>query len=508
METAMKTETVMDPVMDLAMAPAIETARMTNETRRMWRHPQPLLPRFPRRSRLSMRRVGREGVGLIVLLGSLGSVACGDLTGDALLPPGTQSPTAYNSPQGALGMYRGVKGKFVRAVQDYLAASGALTDELTGASLGQTFGTVGGEGDVTDERILSEQQSSDGAHSEVYNTLQEVRGSAALALGLLQTYAPAQSPALRGEMYALQGYAELLLAELYCSGVPLSTLDFQKDFTYKPGSRQEDVYAHAMTLFDSALALANDSVSVMALARVGKGRALLNLGRYTEAGQAVAAVSDASQYGVANPWKGVGDARNQLYAYNVATSEGGNGLPFSAGTDPRVEVTPIGPNKFGVPQFTPNKYPSGSMAPVILASGLEARLIEAEAALHNTPNDPQWLTLLNGLRTSCTDVGTCPTPAPAGTGGIGNLPLLTDPGDSAARVTLLFMERAYWLFLTGHRQGDLRRLIREYGRLQAAVYPTGSYFGGLGFYGSDVNLPIPADERTNTLFTGCLDRGA
>ena len=49
----------------------------------------------------------------------------------------------------------------------------------------------------------------------------------------------------------------------------------------------------------------------------------------------------------------------------------------------------------------------------------------------------------------------------AGTGGVAKLGPLQDPGTPDGRVDLLFHERAFWLYLTGHRQGDLRRLIRD-----------------------------------------------
>jgi hypothetical protein len=78
--------------------------------------------------------------------------------------------------------------------------------------------------------------------------------------------------------------------------------------------------------------------------------------------------------------------------------------------------------------------------------------------------------------------------------------------DADARVDLLFRERAFWLFITGHRQGDLRRLIRQYHRRQENVYPTGLYAGGLSAYGNDVTAPIPPNERVNPLFTGCINR--
>ena len=60
------------------------------------------------------------------------------------------------------------------------------------------------------------------------------------------------------------------------------------------------------------------------------------------------------------------------------------------------------------------------------------------------------------------------------------------------------------------RQGDLRRLIRNYGRTQAEVYPVGPYRAALSAnYGSDVDAPVPADERRhNPRYTGCFERGA
>lgn len=471
-------------------------------------------PMPPHRVPASQSRARRitsvaHGLRLLVLLGgAAGSVACGDLTGGAALPEGTQSPNTYNTPAGALGVYRGTKSFLSTAVHADVITLGLLTDELMSPGRGMGTESIGATGDVIDERVLDEGGPST-AGDQTYSLLQQVRGNAAQAIGLLTHYAPALSPALRGEMYAIEGYAELLLAEAYCSGVPLSTLDFEQDFTYRPGSTTAAVTEHALMLLDSAAALASDSASVVALVNVLKGRALVDLGDYANAAQAVAMVPDAFQYVVPVQWSTNADAFNLVMNGNsVATSEGGNGLPFSTSGDPRSEVIAAGTNDFGVPLFSPAKYPVNSTTPVVLASGIEARLIVAEAALaaHNTT---AWLQTLNALRTTCVAVETCPTPAPAGTGGIAGLAPLSDPGSDSARVTLLFTERAYWLFLTGHRQGDLRRLVRDYDRPEETVYPSGLYFGGIGVYGTDVTLPIPKAERDNNpLFHGCFDRGA
>jgi hypothetical protein len=47
--------------------------------------------------------------------------------------------------------------------------------------------------------------------------------------------------------------------------------------------------------------------------------------------------------------------------------------------------------------------------------------------------------------------------------------------------------------------------MRQYGRAEDAVFPTGLHFKGDN-YGDDVNVPVPFNERNNPNFTGCFDR--
>jgi hypothetical protein len=338
-------------------------------------------------------------------------------------------------------------------------------------------------------------------------------------MGALALYNPAASPALRGEMYALYGYAEVMLAEFFCSGVPLSTYDFQGNFTYRPGSTQQQVYQDAIAKLDTAVALSTDSARILNLARVGLGRAYLDLGDYESAAAAVTSVPDGFRYQLNIHWfysaNQFGNALN-LYA-NISDQEGQNGVPFISSGDPRTaDTTSVLDGATQLQLYFPKKYSHGLTdpyySPVTVADGIEARLIQAEKALNT--GDPSWLTILNALRTTSTTctVQTTPCTAPAGTGGVAGLPLLVDPGSSpgdTARVNLLFSERAYWLYLTGHRQGDLRRLVRNYQRNQSAVYPTGLYLApGQGVYGNDVTAPIPIGETPNPYFHGCIDRNA
>jgi hypothetical protein len=144
--------------------------------------------------------------------------------------------------------------------------------------------------------------------------------------------------------------------------------------------------------------------------------------------------------------------------------------------------------------ITPNVYPRIN-SPITFASGVEARLIEAEAALQARDIDT-WVGKLNQLRQ------TAITPAmPALTGDS------TTTASDSARVDVLFRERAFWLYLTGHRLGDLRRLVRQYGRRATAVYPQGVHAREtqVSLYGAAVFLPIGGEAGFNPKYRGCLD---
>ena len=87
---------------------------------------------------------------------------------------------------------------------------------------------------------------------------------------------------------------------------------------------------------------------------------------------------------------------------------------------------------------------------------------------------------------------------------------LTDPGTADGRNILLFREKAFWTFGRGQRLGDLRRLIRQYGRTDANTFPVGEHYRG-GNYGADVTLPVPQDEQNNPNVPAggaCIDRKA
>lgn len=467
--------------------------------------------------------------------------ACKDLVGNPSLSAGETDPTTYNTADGVFLRAEGVRVLFRQALNRTVLASGLLTDELQWAVDPYDI-----DGNMQiDARELPDAPESD--PSATYNLLQNLRVQAALAATALQTYAPDSGRATRGEMLAIEGYAHILLADLFCSGIPLSMPRTAADIDYRPGSSRDLVYARAIALFDSALVLAADSVPLMTLARVGRGRAWLGRGQFDSAAHAVAAVGDADAYRV-RLVIGVGDLNGQvdptdLQRYVVSDSEGRNGLAYRSSHDPRTQVTaasfsyPLFGRNHGadITTYYPVKYTQAARDSVTftVADAVEARLITAEAALH-AGDVGTWRATLNALRTTgrqtrvtyfCiadlkNEDGTCTFDPPdssrvdtiqaAGIGGVDGLVPLVDPGTPTARVDTMFAERAAWLFLTAHRQGDLRRLIRSvaqggYGRRQSDVYPSGGTAGGIA-RGSAVTFAIPSTENLNPYFQGCLNR--
>jgi starch-binding outer membrane protein, SusD/RagB family len=301
----------------------------------------------------------------------------------------------------------------------------------------------------------------------------------------------------QSEVLSLAAFSYIIFGENYCSGVPFSRLTATGTIEYGDSQTRDQVLQTAVAKFDSAITIATAAgkTDLLNLARVGKGRALLDLGQFPNAATAVRAVPTSFQYLIRSSSNslrqnnGIWNYTANTFAFSVPDREGGNGLPYLTAADPRLEVEATGQRGFdrATPFNLQLKYPD-LQADVVLADGIEARLIEAEAALKAGTPGPAFATL-NALRAT---EGLTP---------------LTDPGTDAARTSLLFRERAFWMWGTSHRLGDMRRLVRQYGRAQNTVFPVGEYHKG-GSYGSDVNFPVSSDERNNPKFTGCIDRSA
>ena len=378
----------------------------------------------------------------------------------------------------------------------------------------ESSGEIGYGGLLADEFVSSgtfptrheldqrEIQTDNGSVLSQFNRLSRARAAADLAARRYASLDP--DAAGHALALALDGFSSVLFGEDYCSGVPFSTLTDEGDIEYGEPLTTQQIFERAVEKFDAALGVSGASDEYLNLARVGKGRALLDLGRYADAATAVAEVPDDFVYMIESS-SNTDNETNGVYIFvqnakrlSVADKEGTNGLDYRSANDPRVQwrpdITEDGEPVLGQDRSTPLmlqlKYPDRG-SPTPLATGVEARLIQAEAALQS--GEATFLGFLNDAR--------------AQFDGVPPLVASDVPADEAGKTDLLFRERGFSLWLTAHRLGDLRRLVRQYGRSPEAVFPTGPWFKG-GSYGPDVNMPVPKDEENNPNFKGCIDRNA
>jgi len=411
--------------------------------------------------------------------------------------PDIVNPSDLQSPAGAVAAFAGGLGDFSLAIvgdnggtEGQILVGGLMSDEYMHSG---TFPTR-----LEYER-RSINQNSNATLTGVNRNLHRARVSLEQATGLLQTYAPTP-PSRIGEAFALAGYTYVFFAETYCSGVPFST-----NTTLGTPKTTTEILRIAIERFDTALTYA-PSGTIGNLALVGKARALMSLGQaeFANAAAVVGSVPLTFAYNTTHS-TATGRQQNGVHVFNhlserwsVADNEGGNGLNFRSGGDRRVRVTSGGAGFDGTtPQWNLTKFPART-TPMPIATGLEAKLIVAERLLEQGQT-AAWLDTLNMLRANLRALGFI---GAADTLPADTLLPLVDPGAAATRQDLMFRERAFWLFATGHRLGDLRRLMRQYGRVEDAVFPTGTHFKG-DAYGNDVNVPVPPEERSNPNFTGC-----
>jgi hypothetical protein len=320
------------------------------------------------------------------------------------------------------------------------------------------------------------------------------------------------------EMLSLAGYTYLFFAENFCNGVPISQATPSGTLIYGDPLTNAQLLDTAIARFDSALAASGDP-DMSSFASVGKGRALVDLGSFAAAATAVNAVPTSFAYFLEHSENtdrennGAFKANVPDQRYSTADAEGVNGFPFLSVPDPRTPIA-LDPALTGFDGTTPlydNLRYGDRKSSITLATGVEARLIEAEARLQvgDTLAGGGFYTALNGPRANAAARSYFDATTRAGTPAIGVLSNLTPASAATAggAVNLLFNERARWLWLTAHRLSDLRRLIRQYGRVANSVFPTGPYFKvQFPQYGTDVNFPIPIDEQNNPNFAQCIDR--
>jgi hypothetical protein len=415
-------------------------------------------------------------------------------------------PEQTTTPAAALALYTGALGRLRNSLnggnnnqETIWNFAGLMSDEFKS---GDTFS----QRNDADQRVT---QSSDGVMASTYNAVQQSRGRARDAIIALKLYAPTETVKL-AEMYFEMGFMELTLGQDFCNGVPLGeTVAGVPQYTQPLTNAQ--VFTTAIARFDSALTyLGTDQGAAATFIRnatlTAKGRAQVDLGLFAAAATTVAAVPTTYQYLItysiptqSNEWWQMSTSTKR---YSVADSVDvtgivKNSIPFASLKDPRVKVNANGTKSFdnATPFVEFQNYAREDATPLI--GGTDARLIEAEAKLQ--ANDFAGMTtILNALRTAPPKIGNYQPAAMAA---------LLVPATQTAAVDLYFREKALWQFGRGERLGDLRRLVRQYGRTQDNVYPTGPFHKN-GSYGTNVAFPVPDVELSNPNFKGCIDTKA
>lgn len=419
--------------------------------------------------------------------------------------PDIINPDNVESAAGAEAVRLGALSRFVGATtgsESAIFLGGLMTDEW-----------INGDSFIyrqeIDQRVISRANSYT---SDVNRSLFRVRLSAQQAVELIRKYNPTAPGWQVGEMLFLQAYVLNTLAESFCEGIVISEFLSGKEEFGEPMATTA-VYEKALTAANDGLAAVTGSttndVRVRSALALTKGRILANLNRQAEAATAVAGVATSFAYTILHSqttqtnayWSWNVNSRR----YSVSDKEGGNGMDFVSAKDPRVPVCAGGDaacKALGItntvrddltgPFMVSMLWPGREQA-VPLLQGVDARMIEAEAQL-KAGNAAGALATLNAAR--ATKAGLAP---------------LADAGTAAARLDQLFRERAFWQYSRGYRLGDMRRLIRQYGRAATTVFPVGVWHKG-GNYGTDVDMPIPEAEQNNPKFGSraelCLSRGA
>ncbi len=507
----------------------------------------------------SARKASRFGVMAGVALG-LSACSLSDLV-NTDGEPGRIDPDGMKTEEAALLLFNGAVQPFRLSFAGQYTTDGGLvrltslfTDEMMSGSYfgASSLPTVSSSAvyELHARAVPEDQSLRRQVVEPVYRGINLARNQAADAINALTNYAPRLPKDLTGHMYSIRGWTMNYLAEIFCSGIPLTKYLGGGGYVYEPGVSSDSVYHAALVQFDSALALFSDSLTYKYFAQVGKARVLLNLGRFADAAAAVQGVPTSFQYRALYSASGVSPSVVATVWVDYSSPEGTigtvgdrkgiNGLPFASSRDPRIPLTPAPmqePTRFPLTtyQIPAAHVPTGApwwgksaavknAQSVVISNGIAARLTEAEAAIN--AGNASYLTILNTLRTTGSyseiinhvdtikgqliPTAIIDTVWVAGTGNVAGLRPLTDPGTKDLRIKQLYDERAYWLYFTGNRQGDLRRLVRVYKKPQQTVYPTGDApFEPLRTYGSDVNIPVPYSENAiNPHYKGCINRDA
>lgn len=410
-------------------------------------------------SRTTSRRVMRRAILALTAIAQIGSTACSDLLTVEL--PGRVPDTALDDPALAPVLVQGVIADYECAYANYAAATGLLSDELIDAT-GWIAVTM------WDQRRIFPNNDNLGSAGcttlgyGVYTPLQVARFQAADVGRRLTTFPDAAVPkksTLLATAAALEGYAITLLGEGFC----------EIAIDQGPGMSRAQSLGVAETRFTTAIDLATTAgaTDILNLARVGRARVRLDLGKLPGAATDAAAVPSGFVYNAT--YSSANDRRRNRIFFDSQTNlylsvdPRYRNLTVGGVADNRVPVTNAGRKGHDgiTPLWLQQKYTSDA-APIPVASWREARLITAEIA-----GGQAAVNAINELRTASA------------------LPAYSSTDPAAIRAQVI-EERRRELFLQGSRINDMLRLNLP--------FDTGTTFKGVS-YGATTCLPLPDVER-------------
>ena len=307
--------------------------------------------------------------------GLLGAIACILLMGcDALTDvyaPDVVQPKDVDNAEGAAAFGAAAIDNLYGQFASLTYTTGRFSDEFYLASAYNAFAAV----DYREQALTYTEWGP------VY--LGQGRTFAKLGIDLYLEHAPEERAAI-GQLYAVRGLAAMFLGEVNCNGTPLSEVEDLKAQFGGPIT-SDSMTARAVAELDQALEYASGDARILNLVKVARGRALTNRGRFGDAAAAVAGVPTDYVYNAELNSSG-NNRRNWIFNANsglnatVADREGTNGLDFVSANDPRVPTELVGTGTDGVTEVQQFMKYTDLYSPIVIASGIEARLIEAEAA--------------------------------------------------------------------------------------------------------------------------------
>jgi len=423
-----------------------------------------LLGRKKRTAPFTTRTAARAARALLVGLGLVAAAACNDLL--RVDDPVNLTPDDLQGGSTALTV-NGVRGAFQSMFDYYVMHTAILTDEMILA------GTFPYRAEMDARSITS---NNEGLLGDLYTPLSTARFMADTAVAILDAAAGTGDENERLEGVALAkyyaAYTRMLLAEAFC----------QSAINGEAGLSSDERMADALTAFQAAgsAAQAAGDADLVAASKLGEARANLWLGQYPAAATAAAAVPNSLSFKAYYSTASVAQ-KNKITRLTYAIDEArrftvGDGTLDFTGHEKwayfdewedlgLIEVRPdLTSFNAAVPVVLQLKYPTADV-PIVMASGAEARLIEAEVALRGgAPGDAA--DFVNDLRSDHWGLGP-----------------ISFTGTLSTDLPVFARERARELWLTGERLPTLRRFLKD----GVDLFPGGKQ-------GDDTCFPVPQRE--------------